>query len=59
MLATNKVASCKKTPKIQKKIGRQVIFGGMAVLIGIKSTSTKKVPLQCTRCSVSFKKVEH
>ena len=53
ILATKKVANCKKTPKIRQYFLVAKLFGGKAVFIGTKKTSTKKVPLQCTRCSVS------
>ena len=59
ILATKKVANCKKTSKIRQYFLVAKLFGGKAVLIDTIVTSTKKVPLQCTRCSVSFKKVEH
>ena len=57
ILATKKVANCKKTPKIRQYFLVAKLFGGKAVIIGTKST--KNVPLQCTRCSVSFKNVEY
>ena len=58
-IGDQKSRQLQENPKIRQYFLVAKLFGGKAVLIGTKITSTKNVPLQCTRCSVSFKKVEY